>query len=83
MNLREGFTFGYDARGPLVRDVSAGGMHGYLPDVAAMRASFFIVGPTIPAGRDLGVIDQRAIAPTLARLLDVRLAAAEVPALLP
>jgi len=83
VNLREGFTFGYDARGPLVRDVPAGGMHGYLPDVAAMRASFFIVGPTIPAGRDLGVIDQRAIAPTLARLLDVRLAAAEVPALLP
>jgi predicted AlkP superfamily pyrophosphatase or phosphodiesterase len=83
VNLREGFTFGYDARGPLVRDVSAGGMHGYLPDVAAMRASFFIVGPTIPRGRDLGVIDQRAIAPTLARLLGVRLAAAEVPALLP
>ena len=65
VNLRSGFTFGYDARGPLVRDVPAGGMHGYLPDVAAMRSSFFIVGPTIPRGRDLGVIDQRAIAPTL------------------
>lgn len=82
VNMREGFTLGGDARGPLVRDVSPGGAHGYLPDAPAMRASLFLVGPTIPPGRDLGVVDQRAIAPTLARLLGVTLPA-EVPALLP
>ena len=83
VNLREGFTFGSNPRGPLVREVRPGGTHGYLPDAPAMYASLFIVGPTIPAGRDLGIIDQRAIAPTLARLLGVRLAAAEAPVLLP
>lgn len=82
VNMREGFTIGSDARGPLVRGVSPGGTHGFLPDAAAMRASLFLVGPTIPAGRDLGVVDQRAIAPTLARLLGVPLTG-EVPALLP
>ena len=83
VNMREGFFVGSNLRGPLVREVRPGGTHGYLPDAPAMYASFFIVGPTIPAGRDLGIVDQRAIAPTLARLLDVRLPAAEAPALLP
>ena len=73
VSLREGYTFGYNSRGPLVVDVPVGGMHGYLPDSPAMRASFIIAGPGIPAGRNLGLIDQRAIAPTLARLLGVRL----------
>jgi hypothetical protein len=83
VNLRDGYTLGDNSRGPLVVNVSAGGMHGYLPDSPAMRASFIIAGPGIPAGRALGVIDQRAIAPTLARVLGVRLADAEVAAVLP
>lgn len=58
-------------------------MHGYLPDSPAMRAAFIIAGPGIPAARDLGVIDQRAVAPTLARVLGVRLSNAEAEALLP
>src|SRR5258705_8961825 len=83
VNLREGYALGDNSRGPLVVPVSVGGMHGYLPDSPAMRASFIIAGPGIPAGRALGVIDQRAIAPTLARLLGVRLPDAEVAAVLP
>jgi hypothetical protein len=38
-----------------------------------MRASFFIMGRNIAAGRDLGVIDMRQIAPTVAGILGVRL----------
>jgi hypothetical protein len=83
VSLREGFTFGGNSRGPLVANVSPGGAHGYLPDAPAMRASFFITGPRIPAGRSLGLIDQRAIAPTLAAILGVRLRGAELPSLLP
>ena len=83
VNMREGFFVGSNMQGPLVREVSPGGTHGYLPDAPQLYASFFIVGPTIPPGRDLGIIDQRSIAPTLARLLGVRLASAEAPALLP
>jgi hypothetical protein len=48
-----------------------------------MRATFIVAGPGVPRGRDLGVIDQRAIAPTLARVLGVTLARAEASALLP
>jgi predicted AlkP superfamily pyrophosphatase or phosphodiesterase len=83
VSLRDGFTFGHDSRGPLVAEVPVGGMHGYLPDSPAMRASFVIAGPGIPAGRDLGLIDQRAIAPTLARLLGVRMSGAEAEPVLP
>jgi hypothetical protein len=43
-----------------------------------MRSSFFIVGPHIAKGRSLGEIDMRQIAPTLADILHVRLAAAEM-----
>jgi predicted AlkP superfamily pyrophosphatase or phosphodiesterase len=80
VNLREGFTFGSASRGPLVSDVSPGGMHGYLPDSPLMRASFLVAGPDIAAGRDLGDVDQRAIAPTLAQFLGVTLRGAEAPA---
>jgi predicted AlkP superfamily pyrophosphatase or phosphodiesterase len=78
VSMREGYGIGGNSRGPLVATVSAGGAHGYLPDAPQMRASFFIAGPGIPAGRDLGVIDQRAIAPTLASWLGVRLRGAEL-----
>lgn len=81
VSLKDGYAFGNKSRGPLVAEKSVGGTHGYLPDVPAMRSSFIIAGPGIPAGRDLGLIDQRAIAPTLAKLLDVRLPGAEMSAL--
>ncbi|MEO6526839.1 MAG: ectonucleotide pyrophosphatase/phosphodiesterase [Gemmatimonadaceae bacterium] len=83
VSLKEGYTVGNDTHGPLMRPATVGGMHGYLPDLPAMRASFFMVGPGVPAGRDLGLIDQRAIAPTLARLLGVSLPTAEIGALFP
>ena len=48
-----------------------------------MRASFFLVGPGVPAGRSLGLIDMRDIAATLAPRLDLALPAAEGKSLLP
>jgi predicted AlkP superfamily pyrophosphatase or phosphodiesterase len=50
------------------------GGHGFSPENPNMRAAFFIEGEGIARGRDLGLIDMRQIAPTLARLMDVRLA---------
>jgi hypothetical protein len=41
-----------------------------------MRASFLITGKGIAQGRDLGTIDMRQIAPTLAKILGVELSAA-------
>jgi arylsulfatase A-like enzyme len=83
VNLKPGYTTGGNPRAPLVADVSNGGAHGYLPDLPAMRATFVAAGPGIPAGKSLGLIDQRAIAPTLARVLGVGLPGAEVAALWP
>jgi len=60
-----------------------GGQHGHLPDVAALYASFFVVGPGVPAGRSLGVIDMRDVAPTLARLASLALPSADGKTLLP
>ena len=59
------------------------GEHGYLPEVREMDASFFIAGPGIPAGRDLGRIDMRDMAPTFAALLGLRLPDAEGRNVLP
>jgi len=52
------------------------GTHGYFPDNKEMRATFMIVGPGIKA-KKLGEIDMRDIAPTLAKILDVKLEKAD------
>jgi len=49
------------------------GTHGYLPEVSAMNASFFIKGKGIKAGQNLGIINMLEIAPTLAQAMGVRL----------
>ena len=42
-----------------------------------MDATFLLAGPGIPRGRDLGRVDMRDVAPTLAALLGLSLPAAE------
>jgi len=46
-----------------------------------MRSTFLIAGPGIAKGRDLGEIDMRAIAPTLAKVMGATLPEAEKPPL--
>lgn len=66
-----------DASSPLVSSVSGTpGSHGFSPEYPEMRAAFFIQGRGIARGRDLGLIDMRQIAPTVAQLLGVRLSEA-------
>jgi predicted AlkP superfamily pyrophosphatase or phosphodiesterase len=80
--LRPGFVTGDAVSGEIVTpSANFHGMHGYWPDLPEMNASFFILGPGIPAARALGLIDMRAIAPTLAQILGLRIPAAEVPPL--
>jgi predicted AlkP superfamily pyrophosphatase or phosphodiesterase len=55
----------------LVRSSRSKGMHGYFPASAAMRSTFMIMGPKIAKGHDFGDIDMRAIAPTIARIMNV------------
>ena len=57
------------------------GSHGYSPELPEMRASFFIAGAGIAHHRDLGLIDMRQIAPTVAQLLKVSLPSAKAAVL--
>jgi len=68
-----GFYLGTEVKGDLLRPGVLKGTHGYLPYRPEMHSSFFIRGPNIDAGRDLGIIDMRQIAPTLAGILGLRL----------
>lgn len=62
---------------PVIRNIKPGGGHGFLAELAEMDSSFFIAGTGISAGKNLGRIDMRDIAPTLAGLLGVKLTTAE------
>src|SRR5271165_1181321 len=83
VNLKPGWRTGSSLIGPVSSQVKPGATHGELPDVPELRAAFFVVGPNVPAGRDLGVIDMRDIAPTLAKEARLSLPSAEGKALLP
>ena len=74
VGLAKGFRGGGDLTGPVVRPVKTGGTHGYLPSFPEMDSSFFLAGEGIPRGLDLGRIDMRDIAPTLAGILGIALA---------
>jgi len=72
---------GFKADAPLRSTPYYKGTHGYFPQVRHLRSSFMMMGKGIPAGKQLGEIDMRAIAPTLARCLGVALPDAEAAAL--
>lgn len=80
ISLKSGYETAYSMTLPLITQPGNLGMHGYVPERADMRSSFFIVGPNVARGRSLGEIDMRQIAPTIAGILHIRLAAAEMPA---
>ena len=73
------FKIGYMMGGSMTHVSPAGerGTHGWLPDHPEMRASFFVSGPGVPRKGAIGEIDQRDIAPTVARLLHVSLPSAD------
>ena len=58
-----------DLDGPAVEVGPPRGEHLFEPERPEMHAAFAVAGDGVVAGADLGVIDQRDIAPTLAALL--------------
>ena len=66
------------ANAPLISKPSNLGTHGYFADEPSMRSAFMIMGPNIQKGHDLGIIDMRSIAPTIAQILGAPLPEAEV-----
>jgi predicted AlkP superfamily pyrophosphatase or phosphodiesterase len=73
--MQPGFETGHDPAAPTTSPSTYKGMHGYVPQLAAMQSVFIIAGPGISAHGDLGQIDMRAIAPMIAKTLGVSLTA--------
>jgi len=78
-----GFYFSDRMEGPPVRaTVKDRGTHGHLPTRAGLEAAFLAVGREVAAGKNLGRVLLRQVAPTLARLMHLPagiLAADEMP----
>jgi predicted AlkP superfamily pyrophosphatase or phosphodiesterase len=72
VDWKPGFTAGGRLEGDIVRSIPGTGTHGYLPDHPELQSAFFAVGSGIHAC-DLGTIDMRQIAPTLAGWMDISL----------
>jgi predicted AlkP superfamily pyrophosphatase or phosphodiesterase len=82
VDFKSGYYAGNKLTAPIVEnDPPLRGDHGYLSSHSELHSSFFIVGPDIVGGKDLGTIDMRQIAPTVARELGVSLPSANVPPL--
>jgi predicted AlkP superfamily pyrophosphatase or phosphodiesterase len=77
-----GFYGGDRLSGNMVSEIAGThGGHGFAPELSEMRAAFFLSGANIAHHRDLGVIDMRQIAPTMAQLMGVALPTAHAAAL--
>ncbi len=83
VGLKPGWRTAAAADGPVLSKTKVGGTHGGLPELVDLRAAFFMVGPGVPAGRSLGVIAMRDVAPTLAHLAGLALPSADGKILLP
>jgi predicted AlkP superfamily pyrophosphatase or phosphodiesterase len=76
--LKQGYYTTPGASGALITPIQGTrGSHGFSPEFPEMRSSFFAVGEGIAHHRDLGQIDMRQIAPTVAEILNVQLPTAK------
>jgi predicted AlkP superfamily pyrophosphatase or phosphodiesterase len=70
--FKPGYYLSAGTSGNLVTEIPGSrGSHGFSPEYPEMRASFFALGAGIAHHRDLGVVDMRRIAPTVAGILNV------------
>lgn len=78
VDMRPGYAIGGSLNGSLVEAVSARGTHGYSPVHPELRAFFLISGRGFREGANVGDIDMRSIAPTLAKVLNLSFPSAEL-----
>jgi predicted AlkP superfamily pyrophosphatase or phosphodiesterase len=81
VDMQPGFMVSPTLQPTIVSVVSARGTHGYAPTHPEMGATFIIAGDNLRRGHDLGAVDMRSIAPTLARVMGLPFPSAERPAL--
>jgi predicted AlkP superfamily pyrophosphatase or phosphodiesterase len=76
--LKSGYTTGSGTSGNLIDAVpEEKGGHGFSPEFPEMHASLFMAGAGIAHHRDLGVVDMRQIAPTVAKILKLQMPSAK------
>jgi predicted AlkP superfamily pyrophosphatase or phosphodiesterase len=76
--FKPGYYAGSALSGSLITPIAGTrGSHGFSPEFPEMRASFFAVGAGIAHHRDLGLVDMRQIAPTVAKMLHVAMPTAK------
>jgi predicted AlkP superfamily pyrophosphatase or phosphodiesterase len=76
--LNSGYMTGSGTSGDLVNALpDEKGGHGFSPEFPEMHASFFAAGVGIAHHRDLGIIDMRQIAPTVAKILNLQMPSAK------
>lgn len=76
--FKPGYYAGPALSGKLVTPIPGSrGSHGFSPEYPEMRASFFALGAGIARDRDLGLVDMRQIAPTVAGILRVSMPTAK------
>ena len=81
VDFKPGWATGGKLRGAVLTEAPGVGTHGYMPDHPELRSSFFVMGNGGAKGKDLGLVDMRQIAPTVAEMLGVKLPAAKLPPL--
>src|SRR5262249_4743864 len=77
VDLKDGYEATWSLAGPLVVPAPSTGEHGYMPDRLEMRSSFFVMGKGIGRPKNLGIVDMRQIAPTIAELLGFKFSSRE------
>lgn len=75
---KPGFSGGGRLEGDIVRSIPGTGTHGYLPENPELQSSFFAIGAGIHLC-DVGTIDMRQIAPTLAGWMGISMPSATQP----
>jgi predicted AlkP superfamily phosphohydrolase/phosphomutase len=78
VDMKPNFAVGSALTGPVVRAISPRGTHGFAPTHPELQASFLLLSPDVRKGYDLGTIDMRSIAPTLAHVMNIPFPGAEL-----
>ena len=78
VDFKPGWAAANGVHGAAIQDAPSTGTHGYLPDRPELRSALMMQGAGVAKARDLGVIDMRQIAPTVAEMLGVSLPRAKM-----
>jgi hypothetical protein len=81
VDMKTNFQMGSALAGPIVERIALHGVHGYAPTHPELFASFLLAAPDARHGYNLGLIDMRSIAPTLASALGIPFPSADLEAL--